>query len=141
MIKLVRGLFGSRQSNGGTVRQEESKPAPIMGTSVQQSQFQAASGAFFLEPDAAKTLGDLDYMRTKKTIRRTFPKTASAPNVKAITTTISSDVKETGAKAAEAAASVAPASASANVQEAASRRQADSGMDMFRSMAKQIRKN
>ncbi|MFM7449552.1 MAG: hypothetical protein ACKO24_13265 [Leptolyngbyaceae cyanobacterium] len=141
MIKLVKSLFGSRQGDEGTVREQESKPAPVMGASVQRSQTQAASGAFFLEPDAAKTLGDLNYMRTKKTIRRTFPKTASAPNVKAITTTISSDVKETGARADQAAASVVQASASANVQEATTRRQADSGMDMFRSMAKQMRKN
>ncbi len=138
MIKLVKSLFGSGQGDEGTVRQEESKPTPA---SMQQFQTQAASGAFFLEPDAAKTLGDLDYMRAKKTIRRTFPKTASDPNVKAITTTISSDVKETGARADQAAASVSPTSASANVQEAATRRQADSGMDMFRSMAKQMRKN
>ena len=33
--------------------------------------------AFYLEPDDAKTLGDIDFMRTPITIRRTFPKTAS----------------------------------------------------------------
>ncbi len=32
--------------------------------------------AFYLEPDDAKTLGDIDFMRTPITIRRTFPKTA-----------------------------------------------------------------
>ena len=29
---------------------------------------------FFLSPDEAKTLGDIDYMRTPKTIHHTFPK-------------------------------------------------------------------
>ena len=29
---------------------------------------------FFLSPDEAKTLGDIDYMRTSKTIHHTFPK-------------------------------------------------------------------
>jgi hypothetical protein len=35
--------------------------------------------AFFLESDEAKSMGDLDYMRTPNVIRRTFPKSASSP--------------------------------------------------------------
>jgi hypothetical protein len=38
--------------------------------------------AFFLESDEAKSLGDLDYMRTPNVIRRTFPKSASSPEHK-----------------------------------------------------------
>ncbi len=38
--------------------------------------------AFFLESDEAKSLGDLDYMRTPNVIRRTFPKSASSPGHK-----------------------------------------------------------
>ena len=33
--------------------------------------------SFFLSSDEAKTLGNIDYMRTPKTVRRTFPKTMS----------------------------------------------------------------
>jgi hypothetical protein len=32
---------------------------------------------FFLDPDDAMTMGDINYMRTSKRTRRTFPKTAS----------------------------------------------------------------
>jgi hypothetical protein len=38
--------------------------------------------AFFLESDEAKSMGDMDYMRTPNVIRRTFPKTASSPEHK-----------------------------------------------------------
>lgn len=34
-------------------------------------------GAFFLEPDDAKTYGDIDYMRKPAVIKRTFAKTIS----------------------------------------------------------------
>jgi hypothetical protein len=35
---------------------------------------------FFLEPDDAKTFGDIDYMRKAKRVKRTFAKTVSQPN-------------------------------------------------------------
>jgi hypothetical protein len=38
--------------------------------------------AFFLESDDAKSMGDMDYMRTPNVIRRTFPKSASSPGHK-----------------------------------------------------------
>lgn len=35
---------------------------------------------FFLDNDAAQTVGDMSYMRSSNTIRRTFPKSASSPD-------------------------------------------------------------
>lgn len=35
---------------------------------------------FFLSPDDAMTMGDIDYMRKAKRTRRTFPKTLKNPN-------------------------------------------------------------
>ena len=34
---------------------------------------------FFLDNDAAQTVGDMSYLRSSNTIRRTFPKSASSP--------------------------------------------------------------
>ena len=34
-----------------------------------------SSEDFYLSSDDAKTLGDIEYMRTPKAVRRTFPKT------------------------------------------------------------------
>ena len=36
--------------------------------------FEYKSRDFFLSPDEAKTLGDINYMRTPRTIHHTFPK-------------------------------------------------------------------
>jgi hypothetical protein len=41
-----------------------------------------AEDAFFLEPDAAISLGDVNFMRRSNTIRRTFPGNADSPGQK-----------------------------------------------------------
>ncbi|NJK27631.1 MAG: hypothetical protein HC925_02460 [Coleofasciculaceae cyanobacterium SM2_3_26] len=56
MTGFIRRLFGGGKS-------ENSAPAP-----------QPRREAFFLGSDDAKTFGNIDYMRTVKRIRRTFPK-------------------------------------------------------------------
>jgi hypothetical protein len=131
--------------------------------------------AFFLDSDDAKSLGDLDYMRTPNVIRRTFPKTASDPVhkelIQSYTATGKTTIKMEGldkvvkpsnapaapqtnsyvipsAPAAPAASSFssssspspAPAAAPAPAapSEPAPRRSGDDGMDMFRSMAKNL---
>ncbi|WP_025781842.1 hypothetical protein [Candidatus Synechococcus spongiarum] len=40
----------------------------------------ASDKPFFLDNDAAQTVGDMSYLRSSNTIRRTFPKSASSPN-------------------------------------------------------------
>ena len=44
--------------------------------------------AFFLDSDASSSLGDRDYMRESKTIRRTFPGTADNPGGKELVTEV-----------------------------------------------------
>ena len=48
MTGFIRGLFGKKS------KKEEN--------------------AFFLDADSAKTYGDIDYMRTAKTVKKSFPK-------------------------------------------------------------------
>jgi hypothetical protein len=45
---------------------------------------------FFLEPDDAMTMGDINYMRTSKRTRRTFPKTLSNKSGFAVENEVSS---------------------------------------------------
>lgn len=45
---------------------------------------------FFLSPDDAMTMGDIDYMRTSKRTKRTFPKTLKNKNGFAIENEVSS---------------------------------------------------
>ena len=44
-------------------------PTPVSSTSTESKE------AFYLEPDEAKSLGDVEYMRKPITLKRTFPKT------------------------------------------------------------------
>ncbi|MCL2932234.1 MAG: hypothetical protein MGG11_08135 [Trichodesmium sp. MAG_R03] len=39
-----------------------------------------AKAAFFLDPDSASSLGDVDYMRKSKTVKRSYPKAAGKIN-------------------------------------------------------------
>ncbi|MEM9162108.1 MAG: hypothetical protein AAGC54_03445, partial [Cyanobacteria bacterium P01_F01_bin.4] len=143
----------------------------------------------FLSEDDAKTMGDIEYMRSSKVVKRTFAKkkgeTEEMESVKRISAMSSNRLDENGlveskpatpfkpssssqlSSFAEASASTpvappappvtpapavppapqaAPTSAPANQsgvvsnQTESERRASDSSMDMFRNMAKQIRK-
>ncbi len=124
---------------------------------------------FFLSPDDAMTMGDIDYMRTSKRTRRTFPKTlknkdgfalenevssvenrnnafkASNTNQNTTVNTVfnptpstQSQPGVTGGSAVNQSESFDSAQNSAPTP--AKRRPADNSMDMFRNMAKNIRK-
>ena len=136
---------------------------------------------FFLSPDDAMTMGDIEFMRTSKRTRRTFPKTLSNKGGFALENEVSS-VEDNNNKAFQAnntnqniaantvfnptpstmsqpgvtggsavtqteppAPAPAPAPApqptfEAPKPEAEKRRPTDDGMDMFRNMAKNIKR-
>lgn len=97
--------------------------------------------AFFLNPDDAKTLGNIDYMRKSYKIRRTFPKTKSNQVTEFIQEISSIDkisgqpVQPTSSQVSEPKSETPSQSQSTPV-----RRGADSSMDMFRNMAREIKK-
>ncbi len=118
---------------------------------------------FFLSEDEAKTFGNIDYMRKEVVVRRTFAKkkgqTEEMESVKSISSSTSKEVGEANKpatsrfsfsnpfKASTPAASASP-SASTSTPEAETpapkapevKRTTDSGMDMFRNMAKNMRR-
>ncbi len=102
-----------------------------------------ADNSFFLNPDEAKTLGDINYMRTARTVKRTFPVVngqkpddwvaeVSAKEQKMINTQPASTAANT-----EAAAPQAKEASSAVTPE---RQRAASDLDPFRAMARDLRK-
>ena len=111
--------------------------------------------AFFLSEDDAKPFGNIDYMRKEVVIRRTFAKkkgqAEELESVKSVSSSTSKSVGET-AKAPTAsftstfgtpapkpsASSEVPAPTPAS--EPVARRAPDNNMDMFRNMAKKIRR-
>lgn len=104
-----------------------------------------ADNSFFLDPDDAKTLGDINYMRTPRTVKRTFPVVngqkpddwvaeVSAKEQKMINTpsTSSSATANTEASAA---------SAKETNPAVTPERQRNAGdLDPFRAMARDLRK-
>lgn len=123
MTGFLRGLFGGKG-------EDEMLDQPSQG-----------NGAYFLDDNQAKTLGNLDYMRQTKTIRRTFPKiTEKGKEEFSQTSDVSAMNKMTTSGNASLAATNGTAAAPLTPKEAEARRRVDTSLDMFRNMAKEIRK-
>ena len=130
---------------------------------------------FFLSPDDAMTMGDINYMRSSRRTKRTFPKTlknkdgfaienevsslqarnnfsqGSSTNQNASVNTVFNPTPSSQSQPGVTGGSVVPqsnqAQAQTNIQQpngtsqsSEKRRPADNSMDMFRNMAKNIRK-
>lgn len=103
------------------------------------------TGDFFLDFEEAQTLGDTEYMKQSKTIKRTFPKIKGNPG-KTIISQVSAEKmrgvdpnQETSRSSVAATSSETPAP---EMQPAPTMNnvKVDSSMDMFRNMAKKISK-
>jgi hypothetical protein len=148
MVGFIKGFFGSKKK-----KQSEEQVDSTPSEKVAKAQ------AYFLDADSAKTFGNLEYMRTAKAVRRTFPKTLANPQGFEKINQISSIAQLEAMK--EVAASVAPEAiaqidaqiaavkqdnasqngqAPSNQAGSSDRRSADSSMDMFRNMARDIKK-
>lgn len=142
MTGFIRGLFSKRQSDEAAipkpekVKPEKVKPAPQR---VQQN-----SDAYFLDADSATSMGNIDYMRTVKNIKRTYAKSINGV-VPDLNTEVSSMMAKKQKKLDAAQSSFGAAqpntpAATPTPAQVRERRRADSSMDMFRDMAKDIRK-
>ncbi|MGB3616304.1 MAG: hypothetical protein WBA10_21105 [Elainellaceae cyanobacterium] len=128
MTGFIRGLFGSKKNE--TDAGSSARPKP--------------TGTYYLSSDDAKTYGDIDYMRTAKTVKRTFPKgdarirSISSDQEKSVTESVPKSIPSPQAQSFRPSAP--PLKSSAPPTGAADRRKPDNNMDMFRNMAKDIRK-
>ena len=94
--------------------------------------------AYFLDQDSAKTFGNIDYMRTPKAVRKTFP-TINGVKGADITEIVSATEKVEGSEISNASSnSSAPISQSTFEPKINTR--VDSSMDIFLNMAKDIKK-
>jgi hypothetical protein len=138
MTGFIRGLFGSEKSQPV----EASAPAKKVERQPQEKE----SKAFFLEMNEARTYGDLEYMQASKKVKRTFPKTLDQPEEQEFVQEVSAMDRVVEGKAATASSAMPLAepqqqnSTASSSDEAVERRRMDTSMDMFRNMAKQIRK-
>lgn len=98
--------------------------------------------SYFLNPDEAKTFGDIDYMRKSKTVKRTFAKSVSGGGgelVKEVSSMkmIKKDADKASANNSQFSTNTPESSFTPNTQQL---RNTDTSMDAFRKMAKQIKK-
>jgi hypothetical protein len=127
MVGIFRRFYGSRG-------QADSKPSS--GTAAQPAK--KKDNTFFLDPDEAKTLGNIEYMRTPRIVKHTFQDFGSTEKVEVVEQVSSlSKVKLAveQAKAPEQSSSTSNSSSGAG-----SRRQGGSDMDMFRNMARSLKR-
>jgi hypothetical protein len=94
--------------------------------------------SYFLDQDSAKTLGDIDYMRTPKAVRRTFP-TVNGVKGADITSAFTATEKVEDSKIETKNKSSEPIAESTFEPKKLNTR-VDSSMDMFLNMAKDIKK-
>lgn len=136
MTGFIRGLLGGKKAkNPG----ESDRPVG------QQPTIERAGGAFFLEPDDAKSYGNIDYMRSAKTVRRTFAKkvgeTEEKESIRQVSAMEAVKLQE-GGKLPEITPARQNVVSEPTVQKSSNsdRRKVDTNLDMFRQMAKDIKK-
>ncbi|MEM6517836.1 MAG: hypothetical protein AAF722_00730 [Cyanobacteria bacterium P01_C01_bin.70] len=131
MTGFIRGLFGRNKQ--GSASQPQQK------------------GAFFLSEDDAKTFGDIDYMRSSKVVKHTFARkrgqTEEIASVRQISAMNARQLDEKGlpsqkAETASESSISSTSNSNSSFETSFQRRSAktDTGMDMFRNMAKDIKK-
>ena len=138
MTGFIGRLFGSKDKAD---RNETKAEAPVPAKKERPAAAPTSKDAFFLDTDSAISMGDVAYMRTVKKVKRTYAKTFDSPEHM-------EQVKEVSALNGKVSAgsngATDPASGSEPQQPennaAQQRRRTDSSMDMFRNMAKDIRK-
>ena len=112
------GLFGKKDKKDGSDNKES---------------------AYFLDQDSAKTFGDIDYMRTPKAVRKTFP-TVNGVKGADIVGVFSATEKVVGLEAGTTSSQSAEPIAPPTFEPAKLNTRVDSSMDIFLNMAKDIKK-
>lgn len=97
-------------------------------------------GAYFLDADDAKTMGNIEYMRSKKVIKHKFPKTASNGGEFEVEYEVSSENMKLGSGLSIPTEQTSASSSGATPNPTNERRTSDSSMELFRNMARDIRK-
>jgi len=95
--------------------------------------------SFFLDQDSAKTLGDIDYMRTPKAVRRTFP-TINGVKGADITSAFTATEKIEDAKIEPMNNQPSEPIPQSTFEPKKLNTRVDSSMDIFLNMAKDIKK-
>jgi hypothetical protein len=134
MTGFIRGLFGGKAKN----------PGESDRSGQQQPTIKQVGGAYFLNEDDAKSYGNIEYMRSSKTVRRTFAKkrgeTGEKESIRQISAMEAKRLQEQGLPVQKIASSETSIQPAAKQDANSDRRKVDTNLDMFRKMAKDIKK-
>ncbi len=143
MTGFIGRLFGSKDKAS---EKETKAEAPTPVKKERPAAAPTPRDAFFLDADSAGGMGNVEYMRTVKKVKRTYAKTVDSPEhmeqvkeISALNGKISA-AGSNGSTPTSASEPQQPQSAVPQNNEAQQRRRTDTSMDMFRNMAKDIRK-
>ncbi len=138
MIAIIKSLFGGKKSSNN-------EPAP------QKAPRQRAQ-AYFLDNDSAKTMGNIDYMRTAKSVKKSYAQAVGKLNV--LSGEVEESISAMEKKIGGISGGITPTTPSSSSSSSSSftqsstfqtsstprRRASDSSMDSFRQMAKDMKK-
>jgi hypothetical protein len=133
MVGIFRRLFGWRGQAAATSSPETvAKPTPKKAKN---------DNTFFLDPDEAKTLGNIEYMRTPRIVKHTFQDFGSKEKVEVVEQVSSLSKVKLSTEQAKTPETAAEQGSSASSSSGASpRRQGGSDMDTFRNMARSLKR-
>ncbi|WP_017299655.1 hypothetical protein [Nodosilinea nodulosa] len=138
MTGFIRGLFGGKPKNPGESARSVRQPKP------QQPTIKQVGGAYFLNEDDAKSYGNIEYMRSSKTVRRTYAKkrgeTGEKESIRQISALEAKRLQDQGLSVEKLAPSEVSSQPAVKKDASAERRKVDTNLDMFRKMAKDIKK-
>lgn len=112
------GLFGKKDKSGNSNESESS---------------------YFLDEDSAKTFGNIDYMRTPKAVKKTFP-TVNGVKGAEVVEIISATEKFEGSELEVSNSKASESAPKSTFEPKPTNTRVDSSMDIFLNMAKNIKK-
>lgn len=140
MTGFIRGLFKGKPKNPG----EADRPVRSQ-KAAQPPAIQPSGSAYYLNADDAKSYGNIDYMRTVKTVRRTYAKkrgeTGEKESIRQVSAMDSVKLQENGLPKPQASQSESTFQPTVKKETPSfDRRKTDTNLDMFRQMAKDMKK-
>ncbi|NJK62667.1 MAG: hypothetical protein HC921_08285 [Synechococcaceae cyanobacterium SM2_3_1] len=129
MTGWIRRFFGSKQK-------AESRPEETPSPRSKKVK------SFYLDPDEAKSLGNVEYMRTARKVEKTFMggKYRTVESISAMEVVDITEKTEARPSPEDVSPQTSTPKQSQTPTSPAPRRQAGSDMDMFRNMARDIKR-
>ncbi len=128
MTGWIRRFFGSKKAESQPEETSSSRPKKVR--------------SFYLDPDEAKSLGNVEYMRTARTVEKTFMggKYRTVESISALEVVDITEKTETTPSPEDVIPKTSTPQQSQSPASPAPRRQAGSDMDTFRNMARDIKR-